>query len=122
MRWPQLYALLRARARRRGLDLEVDLAAWPEPGAVQQFGRRLVVMIDSRLSEIDRVEALAHEAGHILFGHYLMDEGIWTLVPPKPGFDNQWEVEADYFAMFAQRSKAIPAEWIIGGQLELLKR
>lgn len=120
MRWPQLCGMLRARAKRRGIELVVEVCPWPDRGSVEQVGSMLYVTVDSRQSAGDRLESLAHEAGHILFGHYAMEEGIWTLVPARPGCDDQWETEADYFAMFAQRSRAMPAEWIIGGQLDLL--
>lgn len=94
---------------------------WPSEGSVRQIGRRLVVNIDSRLSKSDRVFALAHEAGHVLLGHYQLDEeGVWFMREPKdPGDD--FEVEADFFAMFVCRSRKMPAEWIIGGQLDLLR-
>lgn len=48
------------------------------------------------------------------------EEGVWTLRPVGEGPDDQWEVEAEYFAMFVGRSKAMPAEWIIGDQLGFL--
>lgn len=35
-----------------------------------------------------------------------------------PGTD-QWEWEAEYFAMFALRSPDTPAEWFLDEQLEL---
>jgi hypothetical protein len=119
MTFDQLRSLLRSRARAMGLELMVSIRPWPDGGAVQRIGNVLLVTIDSRQSLPDRVEALAHEAGHILFGHYTMDDGVWTLVPPKPGFDDEWEREADYFAMFACRSRVMPAEWIIGEQKKL---
>lgn len=119
MSWGQLRGVLRSWAKSRGLGMVVDVTPWPERGSVQKVGNLLVVMIDSRQSASDRIQALAHEAGHILFGHYTMDDGVWTLVPPRPGFDDEWEREADYFAMFACRSRVMPAEWIIGEQREL---
>lgn len=99
----------------------VVVKPWPSEGSVRQIGRRLVVNIDSRQSRTNRIFALAHEAGHVLLGHYQSSEdGVWFMREPKdPGDD--LEAEADFFAMFVCRSRCMPAEWIIGGQLDLLR-
>jgi hypothetical protein len=112
--------VLSARAARRGLDLVVDVCPWPDAGSVQKIGRRLVVTVDSRQSKSDQLFALAHEAGHVLLGHYALDDGIWTMREQKaPGDD--FEAEADFFAMFVCRSRCLPASWYLNLQLDLLR-
>lgn len=118
MSFAELRKLLLSRARKRRLDLEVKLRPWPEPGMVSRVGDRLVVNIDNRQSQGDQTYALAHEAGHVLFGHYLLDGEVWTMVDGV-GAD-EWEWEAHFFAEFATRTPGTPAEWFIGGQLRLL--
>lgn len=104
--------LLMTRAHRRGLELVVKLKPWPEPGTARRIGNRLVINIDIRQPPGDRVFALAHEAGHILFGHYELEDEVWTLAEGK-GSD-EWECEADYFAWFATRTPGTPPEVLIG--------
>jgi hypothetical protein len=69
------------------------------------------------LSVGDQLHALAHEAGHLLFGHYELDEPVWTLRDGTGGDEFEWE--ADLLAQFATRTPGTPAEWFIGGQLQL---
>lgn len=117
MTWAQLCGVLRARAQRRGVGLDVDLCPWPDRGAVERFGNLLVVYVDSRQSKGDQLRALAHEAGHVLLGHYQLEQEVWFQIDTGP--DNPWEAEADWFADFALRTAGTPPEWFIGEQLDL---
>jgi len=116
--FPQLKRLLHARAQYRGLSLKVKVLPWHVAGSLRRVGSTIHIKIDSQQSETDKLRALAHEAGHLLFGHYELEGEVWTL-REGPGAD-EWEQEADYFAMFATRTPGTPAEWFIGGQLDLL--
>jgi hypothetical protein len=117
MTFDQLSRLLRARAKSRGLELVVEVTPWPYAGSLQKIGTAIFIWIDSRRSPSDRLYALAHEAGHLLFGHYNLADEVWHLIE-GPGAD-EWEWEADLFAQFATRTPGTPAEWFIGGQLNL---
>lgn len=119
MSFDQIRNVLLSRAHRKGLDMVVKLKPWPEAGAVRRIGNRLVVTIDIRQSVSARTWALAHEAGHILFGHYELEDSVWTLME-GPGAD-EWEWEADYFAHFATRTPNTPPDWFLREQLDLLR-
>lgn len=114
MSFYQLKRLLEARAKRHDLQLAVEITPWPYAGSLQRIGNCIFVWIDSRRSKTDQLAALAHEAGHLIFGHYQLDEQCWTLLD-GPGGDG-WEWEADLFAQFVTRTPGTPAEWFIGGQ------
>lgn len=117
MSFDQVRRLLRARAKARGLELVVHVTPWPYGGTLQRIGDSICIWIDSRRSATDQLHALAHEAGHLLFGHYHLEEEAWTLLD-GPGGD-EWEWEADLFAQFATRTPGTPVEWFVGGQIRL---
>ena len=101
--------------------MTITLKPWPIRGIVRSFGERhLFITIDSRQSAADQLSALAHEAGHLLFGHYELQGEVWTMVD-GPGTD-VWEWEADYFALFALRSPDTPADWFLNEQIEMQLR
>lgn len=93
------------------------MTPWPYGGTLQRIGDSICIWIDSRRSATDQLHALAHEAGHLLFGHYHLEEEAWTLLD-GPGGD-EWEWEADLFAQFATRTPGTPVEWFVGGQIRL---
>jgi hypothetical protein len=113
----QLHRIIRTRAANRGYELVVKKGPWHIGGSVRRVGRTIYVRISNKLSPADQLHAFAHECGHLLFGHYEIDGEVWTLTS-GPGAD-EWEWEADLFAQFATRTPGTPAEWFIGGQLDL---
>lgn len=99
------------------MELVVDVTPWPHAGSLQRSGRIIYIRIDSRRSAGDQLHALAHEAGHLLFGHYELEDEVWTMVD-GPGAD-EWEWEADFFAAFATRTPGTPADLFLNEQLRL---
>lgn len=117
MTFDQIRSLLSARAQARGFELEVKRLPWPSGGSLQKMGKRILIMIDERRSATDQLHALAHEGGHLIFGHYELDDEVWTL-QDGPGGD-QFEWEADLFAAFATRTPGTPAGLFLEEQLKL---
>lgn len=95
----------------------VELVPWPYAGTIQRSGKEICIRIDNRRSKADQLHALAHEAGHLLFGHIDLEEEVWTLLD-GPGAD-EWEQEADYFAMFATRTPGTPIDLFLNEQLTM---
>lgn len=99
------------------MPVTIEQRTWPFEGSVQKIGNHLFIWIDARLNDYERLECLAHEVGHLAFGHYqLADEyGVGETWYQHDGHGNdEWEQEADYFACFALRSSNLPIEWWIG--------
>lgn len=113
----QIKRLLQSRAARKGFKLGVEVLPWPFAGTLQRLGDSISILIDSRRSAGDQLHALAHEAGHLLFGHYELENEVWTL-QEGPGGD-EWEWEADLFAAFATRTPGTPPGWFLEEQLKL---
>lgn len=109
--------MLRSRAQKKGYRLVLKKGPWHVGGSLRSVGKTIYIKIDDRQSASDQLFALAHEAGHLLFGHYQLEGEVWTLVD-GPGGD-EWEWEADLFAQFATRTPGTPPEWFIGGQMKL---
>lgn len=117
MTFTQLKRILEIRAGKRGLELLITRKPWHVKGAIRSFADKIFITIDSRQSPADQLSALAHEAGHLLFGHCQLEDEVWTMID-GPGTD-EWEWEADYFALFALRTKDTPAEWFLEEQIEM---
>lgn len=118
MSFDQVKRMLKSRAQRKGLKLNVELMPWPHGGSLAYRDGVITITIDNRRSPSDQLFALAHEAGHLIFGHYEFDEEIWTLVEGPDGND-EWEEEANLFAQFATRTPGTPPEWFLNEQLRL---
>lgn len=117
MSFNQLQTLLETRAKAKGYELKVKLQPWPGGGSCQKVRWKIVVPIDSRLPPFERLHALAHESGHILLGHYELDDEVWLLQDGEG--DSQWEAEANLFAALATRTPGTPAGWFLDEQLKL---
>lgn len=99
------------------MALVVERKPWHVGGTLRRVGRTIFITIDSGRSATDQLYALAHEAGHLVYGHYDLEDEVWTLVD-GPGGD-EWEWEADFFASFATRTPGTPAGWFLNSQLRL---
>lgn len=99
------------------MNLVVQRIPWHVAGTLRRIGGTIFIKIDSGRSATDQLYALAHEAGHLLFGHFELEDEVWTLQEGQGG--DEWEWEADFFASFATRTPGTPAEWFIGEQLKL---
>lgn len=112
--WHQLRDLAGAWGRTVGLRVAVDLRhGWPFGGSIQTFGRRLVVFIDAALPDWERRHVLAHEIGHLVLGHYDLDDDIPWFLSDSDGA-SELEQEAQTFAFLATRSPGLPLEWFLG--------
>ncbi len=120
MSFDQLRRLVKARAERRGFKFRLDVEPWPYAGSLHRTGDTLVITLDSGRTRAEQLSALAHEVGHLVFGHYELSDEVWTM--QDTASSEEHETEAEYFAMFALRTYGTPPERFLNEQIELQLR
>jgi hypothetical protein len=119
MSWAQLRNLARRIGAARGVEVVVDVVAWPWPATARWVGDVLAITVDGRQSRAGRIYALAHEVGHLALGHCsLRDRDVWF---HRDGVcSDEMESEADLFAQLATSSPGCAAwEAVLRDQLGL---
>lgn len=114
---PELLDLARRYARSHGYDLIVRHCPWPWYGTIRRMDQTIVITIDSRQNARWQLGTLAHEVGHLVLGHYLL-EPFWADATSPA--NREEESEADAFAALVTQTFASPLHHLGPDQLELL--
>lgn len=112
----QLRELGRRIVRRSGFGIEFLVCPHPWPATITRIAHTLIVTVDSRRNHPQRVGSLAHEIGHLAFGHFEL-AGFWTDADGPAS--RKEDDEADLFALLVLDKKLGPLDYLGREQLEL---
>lgn len=112
----QLRELGRRIARRAGFRIEYVVCAHPWPATITRIAHTLVIIVDNRRNVPQRVGSLAHEIGHLAFGHYAL-EGFWTDADGPASREE--DDEADLFSLLVLNKNMSPLDFLGREQIEM---